>query len=413
MSIKSVLLSSAAVFISTAVSHAADAVVLEAEPIEYVRVCDAYGSGYFFIPGTETCIRFGGYVRSGYESFSVDGTVGGSLNGNVATDDPTFNLWGQRGRLNIDVRNETDWGTLRSVYRLEGGQSNVDANIDLDVALISLAGFRAGFAGANYWSTNHGFGGVSGEDLATNAGGILYEQGFYGFDDATIFDYTFAQDGLAITVGVEDPRISFGGDAILNNTNNGGSDDGANFYAGINYTGDFGTFAATAVHDTLAFELDGAGNRESNDGGWAYKVSLELDLSEFRTGTKLSGYYLYDGDYNTDYVNTYRISENPESIYGIAFQTDLTDEFEFWINYWEAEGGEAVDGAGIQFTEGDTTQAGIGLNWYPNAAPQFHVKTSYILGNVENSGSVLFSSGDVPRADFDFDFFSIALRRDF
>ena len=412
MPMKSILLSTSAVILSANVSFAADAVVVEPEPVDYVRVCDAYGSGFFFIPGTETCIRFGGYVRSGYEKFSVDGTVGGSLTDNVAADDPNFSLWGQRGRLNIDTRNETDWGTLRSVYRLEGGQSNVDTNIDLDVAIISLAGFRAGFAGANYWSTNHGFGGVNGEDLATNAGGIIYEQGFYGFDDATILDYTFASDGLSITIGVEDPRISFGGEGILNDTNNGGIDDGANFYAGLNYSGDFGTFAATAVHDTLAFELDGAGN-EANSGGWAYKVSLELDLSEILPGGKISGYYLYDGDYNTDYVTTYRLSENPESIYGIGFQTDLTEEFEFWVNYWEAEGGQAVDGAGVQFTEGDTTQAGVGLNWFPAAAPGFHIKTSYIIGEVENSGSVLFSGADVPRADFDFDFFSVALRRDF
>jgi len=28
-----------------------------AEPVDYVRVCDAYGSGFFYIPGTETCLR--------------------------------------------------------------------------------------------------------------------------------------------------------------------------------------------------------------------------------------------------------------------------------------------------------------------------------------------------------------------
>ena len=28
-----------------------------------MRICDAYGAGFFFIPGTETCLRVGGYVR--------------------------------------------------------------------------------------------------------------------------------------------------------------------------------------------------------------------------------------------------------------------------------------------------------------------------------------------------------------
>ena len=112
--------------------------------------------------------------------------------------------------MNVDTRNETDWGTLRAIYRLEAGQSNTDADIDMDVALISLAGFRAGFAGANYWSTNHGFGWVNAESVATVASGVIYPDGFYGFDDATIFDYTWAADGFAVTIGVEDPRISYG-----------------------------------------------------------------------------------------------------------------------------------------------------------------------------------------------------------
>jgi hypothetical protein len=29
----------------------------QAGPVEYVRVCDAYGTGYFYIPGTETCVH--------------------------------------------------------------------------------------------------------------------------------------------------------------------------------------------------------------------------------------------------------------------------------------------------------------------------------------------------------------------
>ncbi len=31
--------------------------------MEYVRVCDAYGTGFFYIPGTETCLKINGYVE--------------------------------------------------------------------------------------------------------------------------------------------------------------------------------------------------------------------------------------------------------------------------------------------------------------------------------------------------------------
>ena len=64
MNIKSLLLGSAAALIAVSGARAADAVVVaEPEPAEYVKVCDVYGAGYFYIPGTETCLRIGGYVR--------------------------------------------------------------------------------------------------------------------------------------------------------------------------------------------------------------------------------------------------------------------------------------------------------------------------------------------------------------
>ena len=64
MKIKSLLLGSAAAMVAVSGAQAADAIVVEPEPVEYVRVCDMYGAGYFYIPGdaNNTCIRFAGYV---------------------------------------------------------------------------------------------------------------------------------------------------------------------------------------------------------------------------------------------------------------------------------------------------------------------------------------------------------------
>ena len=41
-------------------ARAADLPARQAAPIEYVRICDAYGAGFFYIPGTDTCLRVGG-----------------------------------------------------------------------------------------------------------------------------------------------------------------------------------------------------------------------------------------------------------------------------------------------------------------------------------------------------------------
>ncbi|MCJ2005750.1 porin, partial [Methylobacterium sp. J-092] len=61
--LKSTLLASAAGFAAVAGTQAADLPVKKAAPIEYVRVCSAYGAGFFYIPGTDTCLRLSGRAR--------------------------------------------------------------------------------------------------------------------------------------------------------------------------------------------------------------------------------------------------------------------------------------------------------------------------------------------------------------
>ena len=414
MNIKSLLLGSAAAMVAVSGAQAADAVVVEAEPVEYVRVCDAYGSGFFFIPGTETCIRFGGFVRSSYEKTSIEFDDG------TETD---LAFWGQRARLNIDVRSETDWGTLRALYRLEGGDSNIDADVDMDIALISLAGFRAGFAGANYWSTNHGFAGVNLTGLGSTFG-AAQDDGYYGFNDATIFDYTFAADGFSVTVGVEDPRIDYAGLGFVGSTFSGGlggtgipalalapqgsSDTRANFYAGFNYSADFGSVAFTAVRDGTAVDSAALAAGIVDQGGWAYKVSLSLDLSEFIPGGILYGSYANDGDYITNYVHTNGSGiDDAESIWQISFQADLTDELQLVAQHSNATGSDWGLLAGVGEEEQQATS--IGLNWFPAAAPQFSLRASYTFGDVENAVGAV----NGPAGNYDFDSFFVGVRRDF
>src|SRR5919106_358021 len=64
--VKSLLLGSAAGLAAVAGAQAADLPVRKAAPVEYVRVCSAYGVGFFYIPGTETCLRVSGFARFEY-----------------------------------------------------------------------------------------------------------------------------------------------------------------------------------------------------------------------------------------------------------------------------------------------------------------------------------------------------------
>ena len=60
--VNSLLLGSAASLVAIAGAQAADLPV-KAKPVEYVKVCSLYGAGFFYIPGTDTCIKIGGAVR--------------------------------------------------------------------------------------------------------------------------------------------------------------------------------------------------------------------------------------------------------------------------------------------------------------------------------------------------------------
>ena len=61
--IKSLILGSAAGLVAMSGAQAADLPV-KAKAVEYVRICSLYGAGFYYIPGTDTCIKLGGYVRA-------------------------------------------------------------------------------------------------------------------------------------------------------------------------------------------------------------------------------------------------------------------------------------------------------------------------------------------------------------
>ncbi|MFZ4533312.1 MAG: porin, partial [Alsobacter sp.] len=64
---KIMMLAGAAGIATVGGAQAADLPSRKAAPVEYVRVCSTYGAGFFYIPGTETCIRIGGRARYEYE----------------------------------------------------------------------------------------------------------------------------------------------------------------------------------------------------------------------------------------------------------------------------------------------------------------------------------------------------------
>ncbi len=61
------LLGSAAVIVAVAGAQAADLPSKKAAPATYVKICYASGAGFYTIPGTDTCVKLGGYFRGEYQ----------------------------------------------------------------------------------------------------------------------------------------------------------------------------------------------------------------------------------------------------------------------------------------------------------------------------------------------------------
>src|SRR5258708_2448043 len=116
---KSLLLGSAVGLLPVLSSQAADLPYKKAAPIEYVKICDSHGVGFFYIPGTDTCLKVGGNVEYDYTVFSTKKSIAGyRANRTLGTISSARlqNASGQfaRGRVEVDARDTTPWGTLRT-----------------------------------------------------------------------------------------------------------------------------------------------------------------------------------------------------------------------------------------------------------------------------------------------------------
>ncbi|WP_075215762.1 porin [Mongoliimonas terrestris] len=136
MGIKSVLLGTVAGLVAVTGAQAAD-LPGEAVPaaVDYVKVCDTFGTGFFYIPGTETCLDISGRVRfrmTAYES-GVDNDFTVQFRADA--------------RVDFDARTMTEYGQLRSFFRLATNSSD---GIQVEGAFIQLGYLTAGLAGDLY-----------------------------------------------------------------------------------------------------------------------------------------------------------------------------------------------------------------------------------------------------------------------
>ena len=213
---KSLLLGSAAALMMSGAANAADLPVRKAAPVDYVRVCDFTGAGFFYIPGTDTCLQItaqtrieGNFISNSRTLTPTPGANAGTGNRIVvpARDRDQVGFLA-RARLGIDTRTQTAYGTLRTFVQyqidrvqglyaeggLAGGANTITNsggnNATLRRGFIQFAGITAGRVQSffDFYADNYNYEGIANSDIAQN-----------------VFAYTYtAGGGFSATLSIED-----------------------------------------------------------------------------------------------------------------------------------------------------------------------------------------------------------------
>ncbi|NVM41806.1 porin [Ochrobactrum intermedium] len=292
MNIKSLLLGSAAALVAASGAQAADAIVApEPEAVEYVRVCDAYGAGYFYIPGTETCLRIHGYVR--YDATGGDNVYGRGFadrNGDVDTDRDT---WSKLARfaLRVSTASETELGTLKTYSEMrfqwaDGADSSSTGT--LRFGYIQLGGLRVGLDESAFVTFPGYLGNVINDDVIL-AGGYRTGLISYTFTGGNGFSAILSlEQGNTVDVDTGTYRdVNTGAEYTIS----GKIDDYMpHVVGGLKYAGGWGSIVGVAAYDAY--------NEE-----WAGKIRADINVTDQFSVWVMGGYKSNDDTYQYVYTD--------------------------------------------------------------------------------------------------------------
>src|SRR5262249_36483540 len=246
--VKSLVLGSAAALVAMGGAQAADLPV-KAKAVEYVKVCSLYGVGFWYIPGTDTCIKIGGYFR-------IDTTFNGGIydqpawSGDLGQRNRYFDNFNSPSRmaLTVDTRTPTQYGVVRtfapgdfqfnnygtSNNAVLGATTTIPAGLSgtaldgvgggyvaVEYVFIQFAGFTFGKSSSAYATPWNGYPGnnssylLGGHDTVTGVNNIQYTAQF--------------GNGVSASIGLDDPS-RFNPTSLLNRSG-AGSATGAGAFA--------------------------------------------------------------------------------------------------------------------------------------------------------------------------------------
>ncbi|MEH2628253.1 hypothetical protein V1292_006308 [Bradyrhizobium sp. AZCC 1719] len=244
---RTLILGSAASLIALSGAQAADLPV-KAKAVEYVRICSLYGAGFFYIPGTDTCIKIGGYLRA---DVTFNGGAHGTpaWSGDLGQQNRYRDYFVARSRmaLTVDTRTATEYGVVRTFGQgdfqfnnIGGGSANptlpFSSNslstagggyVAVEYLFIQFAGFTFGKSASAYSTPWQGFPGninsnlLGGQNTDTGVNNIQYTAEF--------------GNGVSASIGLDDPTV-WERTAVYNlsiPSAIGANGTGSNAYAGV------------------------------------------------------------------------------------------------------------------------------------------------------------------------------------
>jgi Porin subfamily len=372
---RAILLATATGFVAIAGAQAAE-LPTKAKPVQYVKICTTYGDGYYYIPGTNTCIKIGGYIREDI-GWNTTGARTPNYKGAGGAQDRTSLELSTRGRANfaMDVRSQTQYGVVRSVASMHFQNQDQAESMNTARAFIQWAGWTFGrfksyqdtYAIGDSWNIEQG---------QTNSD--------TGADGVQSIAYTWdVGGGVTLDAGVDDrrtkPLINLSSATALKISSEGTDSHETqvwpDFYGALHIDETWGFVAFSAgVHNVNASYYTGSGVAGGPFAGFVSCPVAQASTSLCGHPADRHGFFAQlGGEYKLPMMGGDRIGVGvrySQGASGFGGGSNLGSPALFSSGNNAAIGwmsdGVFVNGSGIELTTAASVQGGYEHYWVPN-----------------------------------------------
>jgi hypothetical protein len=200
-------------------------------------VCDAFGAGYWYIPGTDTCIKIGGEVE--FRTYFYDEDT------DVITDHTASWQFRTQFDLNVTTKSMTDWGPLTTYINL-----TTDSNahtVTADEFYLSLGPVLLGLTQSAF--------DIVGDGYTKTYGSVATDPSDNKVDQVQL---SWAINGFGLVVALEDSKDRWGSSA---------ESDMPDLVAALSASGTGWDAAVSFLYADLVADTQ-----------WAVQGNLELDV---------------------------------------------------------------------------------------------------------------------------------------